>query len=81
MATIAKLDAARRQLLAAIHLHWFFIEPIAVYQLATNASEICDAILKKSGGTRIKQHVEKPLTDRPSEIASPMHSKAALTIH
>ncbi|MGW9945180.1 hypothetical protein J2W92_000495 [Rhizobium leguminosarum] len=57
MATITKLDAARRQLLAAIHLHWFFIEPIAVYQLATNASEICDAILKKSGGTRIKQHV------------------------
>ncbi|WP_208247794.1 hypothetical protein WGT02_28390 (plasmid) [Rhizobium sp. T1470] len=47
MGMITKIDAARRQLLTAIHLHWFFVEPIAVDQLAANASEICDSILKK----------------------------------
>ncbi|OWV68012.1 hypothetical protein ATY76_13925 [Rhizobium sp. R339] len=54
---ITKLDAARRQLLAAIHLHWFLVEPLAVYQLAANVSEVCDKLLEKSGGTRIKKHV------------------------
>lgn len=43
---ITKLDAARRQLLAAIHLHWYCNEPIAVYSLASNVWEICDTLTK-----------------------------------
>lgn len=54
---ITKLDAARRQLLAAIHLHWYFQEPIAVYSLASNAAEVCDTLLKKSNSLRLRQEI------------------------
>ncbi|ASS56459.1 hypothetical protein [Rhizobium leguminosarum] len=33
------------------------MEPLAVYELASNASEVCDAILEKIGGTRIKKNI------------------------
>jgi hypothetical protein len=54
---ISKLDAARRQILAAIHLHWYFREPIAVYSLASNAAEICDTLLKKRDSFRLRQEI------------------------
>ncbi|KAB2716965.1 hypothetical protein [Brucella intermedia] len=50
---ISKLDAARRQLLAAIHIHWYMDEPIAVYSLAANVWEICDALLARQNKIRI----------------------------
>ncbi|ESW69210.1 hypothetical protein NKK52_07035 [Mesorhizobium sp. C277A] len=53
MATISKLDVARRQLLAAIHIHWYLNEPLAVYTLATNAWEVSDALLKVSNKMRM----------------------------
>ncbi|WP_421440634.1 hypothetical protein [Agrobacterium tumefaciens] len=54
---INKLDGARRQLLAAIHLHWFFLEPLVVYQLAANASEVCDSLISASGGMRMREEI------------------------
>jgi hypothetical protein len=54
--TITKLDAARRQLLAAIHVHWYLQEPLAVYTLAANAWEICNALLKRT--TRLRMFAE-----------------------
>ena len=57
MPEITKIDAARRQLLAAIHLHWFLVEPLAVYQLAANVSELCDTLLQKQGGLRIRDRI------------------------
>jgi hypothetical protein len=56
---ISKLDAARRQLLAAIHLHWFLVEPIATYQLAANAAEVCDGLLSAVGRIRVKKRIEE----------------------
>ena len=50
MTQITKLDAARRQLLAAIHIHWYLEEPLAVYTLAANSWEIADALLKTVTG-------------------------------
>lgn len=57
MDEITKLDAARRQLLAAIHMHWYCNEPIAVYSLATNVWEICDALSKRAKATTIADHI------------------------
>ncbi len=51
--TITKLDAARRQLLAAINLHWYLDEPIAAYTLAANAWELCNSLLKRDNKTRL----------------------------
>lgn len=53
MSSISKLDAARRQMLAAIHIHWYLEEPLAVYTLAANCWEICDALLKREGKLRM----------------------------
>lgn len=57
MKTLNKLDAARRQLLAAIHLQWFLLEPIATYHLAANAAEICDELLKRRSSVRLRQQI------------------------
>lgn len=54
---ISKLDAARRQLLAAIHIHWYMDEPIAVYSLAANVWEICDALLARQNKIRILEEI------------------------
>ncbi|WP_413710969.1 hypothetical protein [Rhizobium sp. Rhizsp82] len=56
---ISKLDAARRQLLAAIHLNWFLTEPIATYQLAANAAELCDSLLVSMDKFRMKEHIRQ----------------------
>ncbi|MCF6103847.1 hypothetical protein [Mesorhizobium muleiense] len=53
MAEITKLDAARRQLLAAIHIHWYLEEPLAVYTLAANSWEIADALLSQTTKLRM----------------------------
>lgn len=50
MQPIAKIDAARRQLLAAIHIHWYLDEPLAVYTLAANSWEVADALINHQGG-------------------------------
>lgn len=52
---LSKIDAARRQILAAIHIHWYLDEPLAVYTLAANAREVADALLKKAGRLRFGQ--------------------------
>ncbi|WP_312472560.1 hypothetical protein [Brucella sp.] len=54
---ISKLDAARRQLLAALHIHWYLNEPIAVYTLAANSWEVCNSLLKKDEKIRILQEI------------------------
>lgn len=54
---ITKLDCARRQLLTAIHVQWFMNEPIAAFQLAANAAEICDALLKRRGEIRLAERL------------------------
>ncbi|KQR77548.1 hypothetical protein [Rhizobium sp. Leaf341] len=82
--TISKLDAARRQLLAAIHIQWFLNEPLAAYQLASNASEICDQLLKRTGKIRMRKKfvevhgsTEKQINDtsnRPRNFAKHANS-------
>ncbi|GAA5663413.1 hypothetical protein Brsp07_01891 [Brucella sp. NBRC 14130] len=57
MKTISKIDAARRQLLAALHIHWYLNEPIAVYTLAANSWEVCNSLLKKDEKIRILQEI------------------------
>ena len=57
MMQITKLDSARRQLLAAIHIQWYMTEPIAAYQLAANSAEICDALLKLEGNVRMRERL------------------------
>lgn len=57
MDEITKLDAARRQLLAAIHIHWYCNEPIAVYSLASNVWEICDTLSKRANRPTIADHI------------------------
>lgn len=59
MEQISKLDAARRQLLAAIHLHWYFTEPLAVYSLASNTWEICDTLLKHMDKVRLLREISE----------------------
>lgn len=54
---ISKLDSARRQLLAAIHIQWYMNEPIAAYQLAANAGEIADALLVRIGEVRMRERL------------------------
>lgn len=54
---ISKIDSARRQLLAAIHVQWYMNEPIATYQLAANAAEICDALLKRMNKIRMRERL------------------------
>jgi len=66
---ITKLDAARRQLLAAIHLNWFLMEPLAAYQLAANAHEICDAILRHRGRKSMREHIAEVHGWSTKEIA------------
>lgn len=68
--TISKLDTARRQLLAAIHLHWFLLEPIATYQLAANAAEVCDGILIAMGRVRIKERIQDVQGWSPKTISA-----------
>jgi hypothetical protein len=57
--SVNKLDAARRQLLAAIHLHWYFDEPIAVYTLAGNAWQLSHDLLKKADRIRIVEEMAR----------------------
>jgi len=59
MKTLNKVDAARRQLLAAIHMQWFLLEPIATYHLAANAAEICDELLKKRNSVRLREQIRE----------------------
>ncbi len=66
---VSKLDVARRQLLAAIHLHWFLLEPIATYQLAANAAEVCDGLLIAMGRVRIKQRIQEVQGWSPKTIS------------
>ncbi|MBP2459567.1 MULTISPECIES: hypothetical protein [unclassified Rhizobium] len=67
---ISKIDAARRQLLAAIHIQWFLLEPMAANQLAANAAEICDALLRNEGKLRIREQIEKVHGMSPKEAAA-----------
>ncbi|MBB3315087.1 hypothetical protein FHT77_000929 [Rhizobium sp. BK181] len=67
---ISKLDAARRQLLAAIHLQWFLVEPIATYQLAANAAEVCDGLLSAMGTIRVKERIQEVQGWSPKDIAA-----------
>jgi len=78
---ITKLDAARRQLLSAIHLQWFMLEPIAAYQLAGNAGEICDKLLKRSGKIRIIEQVERVHGLSPEEAKRLVNSARNFTKH
>lgn len=66
---ISKLDAARRQLLAAIHLHWFLNEPLAVYSLASNAWELSSTLLKNENRVRIMKEMARANGSRPEDIA------------
>lgn len=50
--TVTKLDAARRQLLAALHIHWYLKEPLAVYSLASAAWNVANDLLKRQGQIR-----------------------------
>ncbi|MFC0246519.1 hypothetical protein [Falsochrobactrum ovis] len=65
---ISKLDAARRQLLAALHIHWYLNEPIAVYTLAANSWEVCNSLLKKDEKIRILQQITEAYGAPPKEI-------------
>lgn len=49
MTPISKHDVARRQILAAINLHWFLQDPLITYQLAANSIEICHSLLEHAG--------------------------------
>lgn len=51
--SLSKIDASRRQLLAAIHIHWYLEEPLAVYTLAANSWEITDALLSQTTKLRM----------------------------
>lgn len=65
---ITKLDAARRQILAALHLHWYANEPIAVYTLAANSWEVCNSLLKRDDKIRILQEITDVYGTPPKEI-------------
>ena len=68
MREISKLDAARRQLLAALHIHWYLNEPIAVYTLAANSWEVCNSLLKKDEKIRILQEIVEVYGGTAKEI-------------
>ncbi|PSH68537.1 hypothetical protein CU102_12285 [Phyllobacterium brassicacearum] len=63
-----KLDAARRQLLAAIHIHWYLKEPLAVYSLATNAWEISNTLLEKADRLRMIREIAESQGSTPRQI-------------
>lgn len=65
---LTKQAAARRQLLAAIHIHWYLTEPLAVYTLAANAWEVCDALLEKRNANRLLDEVCRTHGSTPREI-------------
>lgn len=75
MSSLSKIDAARRQMLAAIHIHWYLDEPLAVYTLAANCWEISDALLNRGGKVRmIDQFVAshgKPAKDFRDQLNGP----------
>lgn len=67
---VSKTDVARRQLLAAIHLHWYLREPVAVYSLASNAAEICDTLLKRMDRLRLRREMADVHGCTEKEIAA-----------
>lgn len=68
LSEISKLGAARRQILAALHLHWYANEPIAVYTLAANSWEVCNSLLKRDDKIRIVQEITDTYGAPPKEI-------------
>lgn len=78
---ISKLDAARRQLLAAIHLNWFLTEPIATYQLAANAAEICDSLLASMDRFRMKEHIRQVTGWNEKDVAALINTPRNFTKH
>ncbi len=54
---IGKTEIARRQLLAALHIHWYLKEPLAVYCLAASAWNVTNDLLKREGKLRVVEQL------------------------
>ena len=54
---IGKTEIARRQLLAALHIHWYLKEPLAVYCLAASAWNVTNDLLKRVGKLRVVEQL------------------------
>lgn len=78
---ITKLDAARRQLLTAIHIQWYMAEPIAAYQLAANAAEICDTLLKRMGHIRMRERIMEVHSMTEAEAVKVVNDPRNFTKH
>lgn len=57
--TISKIDAARRQILSALHIHWYMTEPLAVHALASAAWNLTNDLLKGQGGLRMIDEIAR----------------------
>jgi|ERR1017187_5105947 hypothetical protein len=67
---VTKLDAARRQLFAALQLYFEDGDPVAIHTLVTAAHEILTVLVKKKGRLTI--------LDRAKALATPLFEKQLL---
>ena len=73
---LTKLDAARRQLVTAIRLHFADRDAVSVYTLATNAQEILSTLCDKAGVRSLRSNIGRPAGMIDAEVQSKLINPA-----
>lgn len=74
--TLTKLDAARRQVVTAIRLHFADRDAVSVYTLATNAQEILSTLCDTRGVRSLRAIIARPAGMTDADVKSKLINPA-----